>query len=69
MPDYRLAVRIWPGQFQDGLACQLLIRSMALYAALGNREALVAGEEGVAIYRGLAAARPAKAAGAGRRAD
>lgn len=60
MPAWRVAARIWPGQFRDALATQLMNRSMALLAAHRDGEALAAAEQGVAIFRSLAAARPGK---------
>ncbi len=60
MPAWRLAARIWPGQFRDALAVQLMNKSMALLAAHREGEALAAAEQGVAIFRSLAAARPGK---------
>lgn len=58
LPAWRTAARIWPGQFRDALATQLMNRSEALLAAHRDGEALAAAEQGVAIFRSLAAARP-----------
>lgn len=55
-----MAARIWPGQFRDALATQLMNRSEALLAAHRDGEALAAAEQGVTIFRSLAAARPGK---------
>jgi hypothetical protein len=60
LPAWRLAARIWPGQFREALAIQLMNRSMALLAARRHGEALAAAEQSVAIFRSLAAARPAQ---------
>jgi tetratricopeptide (TPR) repeat protein len=60
MPDWRGMARIWPGQFRDTLASQLLYRSSALKGAMRSEEALVPAVEAVSIYRELAAARPGK---------
>jgi tetratricopeptide (TPR) repeat protein len=60
LPAWRTAARIWPGQFRDALATQLMNRSEALLAAHRDAEALAAAEQGVAIFRSLAAARPGK---------
>jgi len=60
LPAWRTAARIWPGQFRDALATQLMNRSEALLAAHRDGEALAAAEQGVAIFRSLAAARPGK---------
>jgi len=57
-----LAARIWPGQFRDALAVQLMNSSMVLLAAHREGEALAAAEQGVAMQRSLAAARPRKPA-------
>jgi tetratricopeptide (TPR) repeat protein len=60
MPAWRQLGRIWPGQFRGALASRLMHRSLALHAALRDGEAVASAEEGVAIYRSLAAARPGK---------
>ncbi|HEY2641423.1 MAG TPA: hypothetical protein VGI66_16260 [Streptosporangiaceae bacterium] len=60
MATVRVMAKIWPGQWRKTLAQRLLDRSMALHAALRNDEALASAEEGVAIYRGLAADRRGK---------
>jgi hypothetical protein len=57
MPGLRVLAKIWPAQFRDTLADRLLERSLALHAALRDDEALTAAQEGVAMHRGLAAAR------------
>jgi hypothetical protein len=58
MPAWRQLARIWPGQFRGALASRLMHRSLALRTALRDGEAVTCAEEGVAIYRSLAAARP-----------
>jgi tetratricopeptide (TPR) repeat protein len=58
LPAWRLAARLWPGQFRDALAVQLMNKSMALRAAHRHGEALAAAEQSVTIFRSLAATRP-----------
>lgn len=60
IPGFRLAARIWPGQFRDALAVELMNKSMALLAAYREGEALAVVEQAAAICRSLAAARPGK---------
>jgi len=62
MPAWQLMARIWPGQFREAVAHQLMNMSMALLATHRDSEALAAAEEAVAIYRSLAVARPGKSA-------
>lgn len=58
MPAWRHLSRVWPGQFRGALASRLMHRSLALHTALRDGEAVASAEEGVAIYRSLAAAGP-----------
>jgi hypothetical protein len=60
MASWRTLARIWPGQFRETLADQLVSQSSALQAVHRDTEALRPAEEAVAIYQGLAAERPAK---------
>ena len=62
MPAWQFMARIWPGQFREAVAHQLMNMSMALLATHRDSQALAAAEEAVAIYRSLAVARPGKSA-------
>src|SRR5262249_31194513 len=63
IPSSRTCARMWPGQFRDVLANDFIVLSMALQACGRNEEAIPAAQEGVAIYRKLAAARAERYAG------
>jgi tetratricopeptide (TPR) repeat protein len=60
LPSWRTAARIWPGQFRDALASQLVDRSFALRRCGRDAEAAAAAGEAVLAFRELAAARPRK---------
>jgi len=56
----RTLARIWPGQWRDYLAGQLIVLSAALHAMHRGAQALQPAAEAVTIYQGLAAGRPEK---------
>jgi tetratricopeptide (TPR) repeat protein len=59
----RTLARIWPGQWRDHLAGELIVWSAALHAMHRDAQALGPAAEAVTIYQGLAAGRPDKHAG------
>jgi hypothetical protein len=60
MSSWRVLARIWPSQFRNALANQLIVQSGALQAVHRDEEALRTAGEAVAIYQDLAASRPGK---------
>jgi hypothetical protein len=60
MPSLRTLARIWPGQFRDVLASELVDHSFALHNCGRDAEAAAAAGEAVLAFRELAAARPRK---------
>lgn len=56
----RRTAKAWPSQFAEVLAHSLLVKSDGLHALHHDEQALRSADEGVAIYRTLAADRPAK---------
>jgi len=58
LPSWRTLARVWPGQFREPLADNLLVEAEALLALHRETEALAPAAEGVAIYQVLAAEKP-----------
>jgi hypothetical protein len=56
----RRMARLWPGQFQDVLAYNMIAKADALHALHRYAHALRSADEGVAIYQALASDKPAK---------
>ncbi len=60
LPSWRGLARIWPGQFREPLAINLLMKAEALDGLHRQADALGAAAEAVAIYQVLAAEEPRK---------
>jgi tetratricopeptide (TPR) repeat protein len=60
MRALRTLARMWPGQWREAPASDLILLSAALHAMHRDAEALGAAADAVAIYQGLAAERPDK---------